>query len=170
MRLCDQWKFPPFFRPQWQSPCTALTADKCCARGLWKSLADWGQFYQQIFHHNSNSMKNSFSYPSCRDVIAMKFCTWHDSCAVMPCAKFCSDITPCDGVTLKPIEFELRWKSHPWNWPLALILSVGLCGTQIYIILQSCGTQIYIILQSCGIQIYIILQYCCISWYDSFFF
>ena len=34
----DLWEFPPFFRFQLQSLCTTLTAGKCCARGLWKSL------------------------------------------------------------------------------------------------------------------------------------
>ena len=31
-----------------------------------------------------------------------KFCTWHDSCAVVACRKFCSDIKPYNGVTVKP--------------------------------------------------------------------
>ena len=33
----------------------------------------------------------------------MKFCTWHDSCAVMICAKFCSDMVFCNGFTPKPV-------------------------------------------------------------------
>ena len=55
----------------------------------------------------------------------MKFCTWHDSCAVVACAKFCSDMILYNGFTLKPIsiEFELRWKNPPWNGPRALIRS-----------------------------------------------
>ena len=32
----DQWEFPLFFRPQWQYPCTALTADICLPLGLCK--------------------------------------------------------------------------------------------------------------------------------------
>ena len=36
MGSCDQWGFPPFFRPQWQSLCTALTAGKCLPLGLHK--------------------------------------------------------------------------------------------------------------------------------------
>ena len=43
----------------------------------------------------SNSMKNSFCYQSdCTEEIAMKFCTRHDSCSVVACTKFCSDMTP----------------------------------------------------------------------------
>ena len=32
----------------------------------------------------------------------MRFCTWYDSCAVVACAKFCSDMMSYYGVTLKP--------------------------------------------------------------------
>ena len=61
----------------------------------------WSPFHEWFFHHNSNSMEISFcSHPSCSEVITIKFCTRHDSCAVMPCAKFCSDMMPNNGVTL----------------------------------------------------------------------
>ena len=63
----------------------------------------------RFFHRNSNFREISFySHPSCREVIAMKFCTWQDSFAVMPCAQFCSDMIPCNGVTLKPV-FHKIW-------------------------------------------------------------
>ena len=42
------------------------------------------------------------SHPSCSEVIAMKFCTWHDSSAVVACSEFSSDVITCNGVTLKP--------------------------------------------------------------------
>ena len=42
-----------------------------------------------------------FSIPGCSEVISMKFYTWHDSCAVVACADFYSDMTPYNGVTLK---------------------------------------------------------------------
>ena len=63
-----------------------------------------GHISQTIFSkHNSNSMKISFyAHPLCNAVIAMKFCTWHDSCAIVACAKFCNDTKPIYGVTLKP--------------------------------------------------------------------
>ena len=32
----EQWEFPPFVRPQWQSLCTALLAGKCLPLGLCK--------------------------------------------------------------------------------------------------------------------------------------
>ena len=65
------------------------------------------------------------------------FCTWHDSCAVIACAKFHSDIIPYNGVTVKLIFHRIRimmeklfvkwalgylsaagfkwWKSMPWK-------------------------------------------------------
>ena len=46
--------------------------------------------------------------PSCGEVIAMKFYTWHNSCAFMACAKFCSHMIPCDRVTTKP-KFHRIW-------------------------------------------------------------
>ena len=67
--------------------------------------------FHRFFHHNSNSIKISFcSHPCCSEVIAMKFCTWHDSCAVMPCAKFSSDTMPYNGVKLKPIFHQMMEK------------------------------------------------------------
>ena len=56
-----------------------------------------------LFHLNSNSMEISFSFHlNCSKVIAIKFCTWHDSCAVVASEK-CRNMTPYNGVTLKPI-------------------------------------------------------------------
>ena len=52
-------------------------------------------------------------------MIFMKFCTWQDSCVIMPCALFCSDMIPYNGATLNPfsIKFELRRKSRSWYGP-----------------------------------------------------
>ena len=38
-------------------------------------------------------------------VIATKFCTWHDSCAVVACAKICCDLMASNGVMA-------RWSFH----------------------------------------------------------
>ena len=52
------------------------------------------------FYHNSNVMDTSFySHPNSNKVIAIKFCTCHDSCAVVPCAKFCCDLVTSDWIT-----------------------------------------------------------------------
>ena len=68
-----------------------------------------GPFHEQFHHRNSNSTWISFCFQSrCSEVIVMKFCTWYDSCAVMACAKFCSNMIPYCGVTLKPI-FPQIW-------------------------------------------------------------
>ena len=37
----------------------------------------------------------------------MEFCTWHDSCAVMACAKLCSVMIPYNGVTLIPLFHQI---------------------------------------------------------------
>ena len=45
-------------------------------------------YHLGVFHRNSNSMEISFhSHLDSNTVIATKFCTWHDSCAVVACAK-----------------------------------------------------------------------------------
>ena len=90
---------------------------------------NWGSFQKCFFHLNSNSMENSFcSHPSCREVIATKFCLGHNSGAVVACAKFCYDMTPQNVVTLKLIfhEFELQF-SDPRNGPLDALTSVDPC-------------------------------------------
>ena len=48
------------------------------------------------------------AHPSYTKVVATKFCTWHNSCTVVACAKFCSVIIPYNEVTLTPI-FHLIW-------------------------------------------------------------
>ena len=85
-----------------------------------------GPFHERFFHCNSNSMQISFcSHPSFNKVIGMKFCTWHDSCAVMVCAKICSKILSHIKIELHQsqfsIEFELWWKNRSWNRPLIII-------------------------------------------------
>ena len=44
------------------------------------------------------------SYP----MIATKFCTWHDSCAVVACAKFCCDLMASKGITAS--------RNFHWIW------------------------------------------------------
>ena len=69
-----------------------------------------GDFTNNFFHHISNSMEITFfSHPSCSEVIAMKSCTWHNWCADMACAKFCSYMTPCNGGIQKAIFHWIQW-------------------------------------------------------------
>ena len=50
-------------------------------------------FHKRVFHRNSNSMEISFlSHLDSNAVIATTFCTWHDSCAAVACAKSCCDL------------------------------------------------------------------------------
>ena len=63
--------------------------------GMWY----WGYF--RIVSSYSNAMGSSlYSHSSYSEVIAMKFCTWYDCCAVVECAKFFRDMVPYIGVTL----------------------------------------------------------------------
>ena len=74
-----------------------------------------GPFHERVFHLNTFSMQISFySKPNFNEGIAIKFCTFHSSTVVVPCAKLCSDVMPCNCVILKrvSIEFELRCWSY----------------------------------------------------------
>ena len=54
-------------------------------------------------------------------VITVKFCTRHDSCTVVACVKFCSDMVPNYRVTQKPQIFPGIWitaENPPWNGPV----------------------------------------------------
>ena len=71
-----------------------------------------------IFIHNSNSIK---IIPCCNSVIsvlghqiATKFCTCHDSFAVVACANFCSDHFARIWMTAQQmfLKFELWWTNH----------------------------------------------------------
>ena len=47
-----------------------------------------------ILHSQFIFTLNSYSSdPNCSRVITIKFCTWHNSHAVVPCAKICSNLT-----------------------------------------------------------------------------
>ena len=54
-------------------------------------------------------------------VITVKICAWPDSCSVVACVKFCSDMVPNDGVTRNPNIFPRIWittENPSWNGPL----------------------------------------------------
>ena len=83
----------------------------------------WGPFHWRFFHRNSNSMEISFhSQLDSNTVIATKFCTWHDSCAVVACAKICCDLMASNGVMARR-SFHRIWiagektvnETGPWS-------------------------------------------------------
>ena len=84
-------------------------------------------FHKCFSHLKSNSMKKSFcSHPSCSTVITMIFCALYDSCIVMACVKFCSNMIDYNGVIQKPI-FHQIWITveKPFvTWAPVLILVV----------------------------------------------
>ena len=54
-------------------------------------------------------MEISFhSHLNSNTVIATKFCTWHDSCAVVACAKICCDLMASNGITARR-NFHRIW-------------------------------------------------------------
>ena len=72
---------------------------------------------RKIFHRNSNSLGISFySYPNYVKMIIMEFCRWHDNCAVMGCAQFCSDIWPYSGVTVKQFLIWITMEKSFVKW------------------------------------------------------
>ena len=57
----------------------------------------------ETFHRNPNLIEMTFfGHPSYNEVIAIKFCTWHDNCCRGKC-EICSEMIPHNGVTLRPI-------------------------------------------------------------------
>ena len=51
----------------------------------------WGPFHFRVFPSELQFDKFSFcSDPNSYTIIATSFCTWHGSCAVLPCVKSCS--------------------------------------------------------------------------------
>ena len=68
-----------------------------------------GIFYERFFHCNSNSTQHSFcSFSGFNEMIAIKFCTYHDSCAVVACANFWCDLIASNCMTVIRI-FRLIW-------------------------------------------------------------
>ena len=77
-------------------------------------------FYWRYFHLNSNFTASSIdSHPNSDTEIATIFCTWHDSSAVVPCAKHCSDMITRNRVTRKQIfpQIWIRMKILEYNGP-----------------------------------------------------
>ena len=71
---------------------------------------DQGPISLTIFHHNSNVMKISFfSHPNTNKVIATIFGTWHDSWAVVACAKFCCDVIISNWIDRAKWNFHHIW-------------------------------------------------------------
>ena len=67
----------------------------------------WGWFHERFSHRYSNSINFQFwSHLSCSEVIVMKFCTCHGSCAKFVAILY--GMIPYNGVTLKQI-FQRIW-------------------------------------------------------------
>ena len=69
-----------------------------------KQFWEGAHFTEYFFNHNSNVMEISFfCHSDFNTTIATQFCTWHDSCGAMACAKFCCDNTSSNWITAKLI-------------------------------------------------------------------
>ena len=74
----------------------------------WGRVAYLGYILLWVYHCNSNLMENLFRCNFVHDFqIATKFCTCHDSTAVVSCAKFCSRYF---------IKLWVRAKVFHWIW------------------------------------------------------
>ena len=65
-------------------------------------------------------MEISFrSHPNYNELIAIRFGTWHNSCVVVACAKFCSIMTPNNGVTVIKIfnQILIMMERSFVTWP-----------------------------------------------------
>ena len=97
-------------------------------------LSDCDPCHLWFIHHKSHSTGYAYCYYLIpQHTITTKFCTWHDSTAVVPCAKFCCDYWVRFWMEAKQ-NFELWWKivggMFPWSQALpnhqtVLILSVS---------------------------------------------
>ena len=62
----------------------------------------------KILRHNSNSIIISlYSDPNLQKMITSRFCTWHDSNAVVACTKTCSDLSTRNKVSAKRSFHEI---------------------------------------------------------------
>ena len=63
-------------------------------------------FHWQFFHRIQIRWKFGFTLISI--LIATIFCTWHDSCVVVACAKICCDLMAGNGITARR-NFHRIW-------------------------------------------------------------
>ena len=80
-------------------------------------------FHWRVFPRNSNSMEILFHFHlDSNTMIDTKFCTWHDSCTVVACAKICCDLMASNGITARQ-NFHRIWiagkkivsETGPWS-------------------------------------------------------
>ena len=70
----------------------------------------WGPFCKYFIYHNSDMMESPFwSHLFSNILVATKFCTWHDSCAVVACAKICCDLVAINWITYNKVKLRQIW-------------------------------------------------------------
>ena len=84
-------------------------------------ISTGAHFTNAFYHHNSNSMKILFyTHLNSINVITTNFCTCHDSCAVMACAKLCCYLMSSNWITARKSFHRISIVSK-WNKPLDVI-------------------------------------------------
>ena len=122
--LADVWihcfrKFL-FFLSAWSLTCNVIRAEEISQNLCYYIVAIYfchiwtmllvkqrrGPCHWSPFHHIANVMEiSSGSHPDSDEVIAPKFCTCHNSCAVVACAKICSNFVVTNGTTAELLFF-----------------------------------------------------------------
>ena len=94
---------------------------------LWGPFDDWNASHQQFF------IQIQWKYPNCYHVISTKFCTRHDSIAVMACAKCGRDLPPIHWLTAMNTFYHISYFAPkivsvmaPSNWRQYLLADLGL--------------------------------------------
>ena len=69
-------------------------------------------FHWRFFHRDASSMEISFWFHiKSNKVIAIRFCSWHDRCAVVACATFCGDLMASNWIKAKQNFYQIWTKS-----------------------------------------------------------
>ena len=101
-----------------------------------------GPFHERYPHRNSNSLDiSSYLHLSCIEVIAMAFCTRHDSSVVAAYVIFSSGLILYSWITRNwfSIKFELRWRNrlrkapYPCLWKLTLVFNPSVTEWNIHV-------------------------------------
>ena len=87
--------------------CLGLRRDSCCMWDTCSNHQAGPRFTNGFSIAIQIRLKFRFTFDP-NTVIATKFCTWHDSCAVVACAKICCDLFASSGITARR-SFHRIW-------------------------------------------------------------
>ena len=113
---------PLLYHHQWMTTfifsfiATLLGIHRIVSKATWLDTSSWEKYKTcqapvslTVFPSQLNSMEISFrSHLHSKTVIATKICTWHDSCAIVACAKFFCDLMASNGIMARR-SFHRIW-------------------------------------------------------------